>query len=447
MESTLAYQGVTTIHSIGLTVLLISIISFILSSYDKKVVPLLVILAFIPSAQRVVLLTLDFNFVRIAIIVLVIILILSKDGRKSILSAPDILLFLWAIWGILAYGFLVESISGIISKAGYMIEAVGAYYIGRKLLNDFNSIKQAILILGWLAFASVFIFMIEYSTGKNMFYVFGGVSENTVIREGKLRCQGPFLHPIMAGVFWASMTPLFIAMFFNQKIKKHLLLLFFISAVIIVFVTASSTPVMALIIGLVGIWLYRTRRKLSLIRGSVLIMLVILHFVMNQPIWHLLARIDVVGGSTGWHRYHLIDRAIAHFNEWWLVGTLSTAHWGIGLEDVTNQYIFEGVTAGVLGTLFYIFFIWRVFCAIGQGLAGSKDKARYWLLWGLGVVLFVHSITFLSVTYFGQNVAAFFLIVGATVSLAIGQPSLKENSNRAKAESHDDVHVDVKNAY
>ena len=46
----------------------------------------------------------------------------------------------------------------------------------------------------------------------------------------------------------------------------------------------------------------------------------VLHFVMNHGIWHLIARIDLVGGSTGYHRFHLIDKAIAHFGERWLVG-------------------------------------------------------------------------------------------------------------------------------
>ena len=45
--------------------------------------------------------------------------------------------------------------------------------------------------------------------------------------------------------------------------------------------------------------------------------LLLLHLAMNNPVWHLLARVNVVGGSTGWHRYHLIDKAIEHL-EWWV---------------------------------------------------------------------------------------------------------------------------------
>jgi len=31
-------------------------------------------------------------------------------------------------------------------------------------------------------------------------------------------------------------------------------------------------------------------------------------------------KIDLTGSSTGWHRAELIDSALRHFNEWWLVG-------------------------------------------------------------------------------------------------------------------------------
>ena len=40
----------------------------------------------------------------------------------------------------------------------------------------------------------------------------GGVPEITVVREGRLRCQGAFAHPILAGCFWAEQLPLIAAL-------------------------------------------------------------------------------------------------------------------------------------------------------------------------------------------------------------------------------------------
>ena len=41
--------------------------------------------------------------------------------------------------------------------------------------------------------------ILEHLTGRNVFSVFGGVPEFTVIREGKLRAQAAFAHAIVAG--------------------------------------------------------------------------------------------------------------------------------------------------------------------------------------------------------------------------------------------------------
>ena len=60
----------------------------------------------------------------------------------------------------------------------------------------------------------------------------------------------------------------------------------------------------------------------------------------------LMARVDVFGGSTGWHRAWLIDTAVKHFSEWWLLGIKNSGVWDPLLADVTNQYLVEGFDGG-----------------------------------------------------------------------------------------------------
>jgi len=47
----------------------------------------------------------------------------------------------------------------------------------------------------------------------------------------------------------------------------------------------------------------------------------------ESPIWFLIGRLSAIIGGTGWARSELIDQAIKHFSEWWLLGTTYTAHW------------------------------------------------------------------------------------------------------------------------
>ena len=72
-------------------------------------------------------------------------------------------------------------------------------------------------------------------------------------------------------------------------------------------------------------------------------------------------------GGTGWHRSFIIDAALKHIDEWWLVGTYRTVHWG-GYPpppadpeniDITNQYIVEGVKGGLVRLGLFILVISR----------------------------------------------------------------------------------------
>ena len=40
-----------------------------------------------------------------------------------------------------------------------------------------------------------------------------------------------------------------------------------------------------------------------------------LHLVMNGPVWSLIARVDLTGSSSSYHRYYLLDNCIRHFSD------------------------------------------------------------------------------------------------------------------------------------
>ena len=412
-----SWAGTTTVHPIGLAALATGVIAVFLLKKYRTILPLLALIIVIPSAQRVVVASIDFSFIRILVLFILAKIYLKKDNRGLIFTRADTYIVLWMIWGIFAYGALQNSFSGIVTRAGYMVEAVGAYYIGRVYVRTPEELKNIVIFVAKLSIPIAIFFLIERTTGRNMFSVFGGVHEYTLVREGRLRCQGPFSHPIMAGVFWASMLPWLVPLWYEKVISRWKILLFASSITLIVLNTASSTPVMAIIFGVIGVYLFKKRNFMPAIRWGILISLPILHLIMDKPVWHLLARVNVIGGSTGWHRYHLIDKFIENAGEWWLFGTTSTAHWGMGLGDVTNQYVLEGVRGGLLGIIFFSMMLISIFSMIGKRIKIEKNNGLVYFYWIAGVVLFMHSMNFLAASYFGQVVSALFLFIGITVSL------------------------------
>lgn len=141
------------------------------------------------------------------------------------------------------------------------------------------------------------------------------------------------------------MIPFFVALWFGAK-DKILSVAAVASTLLIIFACSSSTPVAAVGLVIIGWGMYFARAHMSTIRWSILGGLIGLQLLMQKPVYHLISRIDLVGGSTGWHRYHLFDQFVRRIGEWFFVGTHSTAHWGYGLFDVTNQYVLEAVRGG-----------------------------------------------------------------------------------------------------
>ena len=173
--------------------------------------------------------------------------------------------------------------------------------------------------------------------------------------------------------------------------------------------------------------MYPLRRTIFYLRWGVVAGILVLHLVMNNPVWHLLARIDLAGGSTGWYRYKLIDDFFTHFSEWWMLGTKSTAHWwDWGSNDVTNQYVLEGVTGGLLTLTLFIMIIILAFRGVKrfQCRIGSHTARRV-MAWAVGASLFVHCVIFIGVSYFGQIQLLWFLILAMTGSLSSASDSIR----------------------
>lgn len=399
--------------------MIICVVAILTVRRSWAIFPLLIMMIAVPSAQRIIIATIDFSFIRILIIAGFLRVFIRREHTSLKLIFPDIILILWGIWAIIAYTITFPGISGFLPRVGYITEVIGAYFLGRIFIHSFHDIKRLVTFLGITSIPMLGLFLVERSTGRNMFAEFGGVPDFTDVRNGRLRCQGPFSHPIMAGVFWVSILPWLGAMWISKGISKSVLTIYLLCIIGIIFNTASSTPVMGIIFGAFGFLFILARRYMTYIQWALLGMVIILHLVMNAPVWHLIARLNVISGSTGWHRFHLIDKAFENYNEWWLFGTTSTGHWGYGLQDVTNQYVLEAVRGGTLGAVLWILFIAVIFRLLGKAIKSARTKPELLVLWASGTMLFVHVVSFFAVSYFGQALDAFYLFLGASVSLAV----------------------------
>jgi hypothetical protein len=148
--------------------------------------------------------------------------------------------------------------------------------------------------------------------------------------------------------------------------------------------------------------------------------------VMKAPVWHLIARIDITGGSSSWHRFMLVDQCIRHFSDWWLVGVKDTSAWGWDMWDTANQYVGTCDNSGLLPFLLFLAILVYGFKYLGRARrAAAKDKKTALFIWALGAALFANVIAFFGISYFDQTIVAWYGLL-AIISAAVAQPHKKE---------------------
>ena len=406
------WHNQTTLHPFGLIAVLLCGAALIVLPRRFAIVPILVMACFVAPAQRVVLASMDFNLLRLVVVLGWVRVVLHQQWRGLNWNRMDTFVCLWALWGAAAFTLTHLSSAALINRLGFLFDALGMYFLFRMLLRDWADLRLLATAAAVLAVPVACAFLIEKATARNMFAFLGGVPEITTVRAGVLRCQGAFAHPILAGSFWAALMPLIAATWFTNRGSARLLAPIGLAAAATVVITcASSTPLVAMIIGAVAVCLYPLRKYLSWMRLAVIFCAIVLHMVMIAPLWHLLARISLVEGSTGWYRFKLIDEFFEHFNEWWLIGTESTAHWWKwGSADVTNQYVVEGVHGGLGALVLFIAVLAIAFHAVGRARKHAEHlPQRRMLAWCLGCSLLIHCMSFLAVSYFGQMIVVMYL--------------------------------------
>jgi len=413
-----SYANQTSLHPLGLAMLVLFGVMLLTVHRKYAVLPLLAMACFVSAEQRIAIGGLDFTLLRLLTLVGWGRLLIKGELRSLRLVALDWAMIAWTVVQLVTFVILWGTMSALTNRLGASFDAIGLYFLFRCLVRSWEDVRGVARATAMIAIPVAIAFLIEKATGRNLFSIFGGVPEITHVREGKLRCQGAFPHPILAGVFWAALVPLMGALWWSTPRDKRLAVAGVAAGTLVVYACSSSTPLAAWAAGFgaAGCWLIR--HWLSYVRWGVVASLAVLHAAMEAPVWHLISRVDFVGGSSAWHRYFLIDRAIAHLPEWWLLGTKSTAHWGRGLIDVTNQFVREGAQGGVLRVALFVLVLWLGFAGVGRlWRAAGRDRTRAALAWGLGCVLWVQAVGFIGVSYFGQAIVVWYLPLAMIASL------------------------------
>jgi len=404
-------------------------------------IPLLIGCTYMTLGQGIEIAGISLPIYRLLLLVGALRIVIRGEALPGGLNLIDKLMIFWGIWTVFASFFHDPERAGPIYASGMVFNQALAYFLIRSWCTDLDEVREVVKIVALLLIPIALIMLSEKITGKNLFSVFGGVPENVLERQGRLRAQGPFRHPILAGTVGATCIPLFIGIISKHKLAA---VLGCAAAILITFTSASSGPVMSLMVAIFGIGIWKYRDYISKLRLAAMLGYLALMVVMTRPPYYLISKIDLSGGSTGWHRSFLIEQTFKHFSEWWLIGTDHTRHWmpnqGTASDplhtDVTNYYIGFAVEGGLLSMLLVIAMLWTAFKWVGRmhDEEITEHRRNAFMIWCFGACLFAHAITSISVAYFDQSRLYFWLCVAVISSVrsvriqeeravAISQPS------------------------
>jgi hypothetical protein len=381
-------------------------------------VPIFIAAAFIPADQRVVIATLDFTMMRLLIGVALLRLWVRGELKPVGFHGVDKMVLAFVASVVVSGTLLLGTTGALVNRLGIAFDLLGLYFFTRMSLRSWGDATRTVTAAAACMVCLGLLMTVEWTSGYNLFSVIGGVPEHTVVRSGRLRCQGAFAHPILAGVFAASWFPL---LAWSALTRRQLLSsLGLLACAAVVMLSSSSTPILALVLALLGLALWPLRQNLSLLRWGAVAMLVLLHFVREKPV------------------YRVIDRAIEHFGDWWLIGVPDVSYWKIHFNDITNQYVATGIDGGLLPMLLFIALLAVAFREVGRTwrVRGLR-RAQRRLAWACGATLFVHAGVFFALTYFGQMSFVFYhhiALVGALADLR--QQRLPQGARAAVPPQH-----------
>ncbi|MEW6681751.1 MAG: O-antigen ligase family protein [Nitrospirota bacterium] len=396
-------------NSIAISFLLINAAALLLLPRRLAALPLLAGACYMTRGQGIEVGPFHFMVLRMLIAVGLVRIMSRGERMTGGMNGLDWLMLAWALWASTSSVFHRDPWGALVYRLGVVYDAYGIYFLIRVFCQSLDDVIGLSRLTAILLVPVAAEMVYEKLMSHNYFAVFGGVSADPYIREGRVRANGPFAHAILAGTVGAVSGPLMVGLWRDHRFWA---IAGIVASLTIVIASTSSGPIMSSAAAVGALVMWRFRRRVHLARWLGLAAYVALDLYMKDPAYYIIARIDLVGGSTGWHRARLIQSSIEHISEWWFAGTDYTRHWmasGVSWSaehtDITNHYLQMGVIGGLPLMLLFIGTLAKGFSFVGQAVRHTDDFSPHsrFVVWTLGAALFTHAVTFISVSYFDQS--------------------------------------------
>ena len=405
--------GETFVHPVVLCAMLLVMVLIFTLKQQSVLMPFLTALFLIPGNQVFILGPFHFQMMRILILFgWARMFLIKSSSHEEIfvggMNAIDKALICCTVVSAVDFVLLFQEWGALNNQLGALYTIFGFYFLFRFFIRNQEDAEHVIRGLAYISAVIAVIMVFEQVTGRTPYAFLG---RTVAIREGSFRSSAAFGHPILAGTFGAITFPIFAGLW-QKRANRKAALVGMIAASLIALASASSTPILAWVMGIMALCMWPIRRMMRVIRWGLVLTLVSLHLVMKAPVWALIGRVDVMGGNSAAHRYMLVDNFIRRFGDWWLLGVKSTTSWGWDMFDLANQYVAVGEVSGLLPFIFFMALIIYGFKYIGKArkaAEGNPEQEKF--IWALGAAMFANVVDFFGISYWDQNLATWYIFL------------------------------------
>jgi hypothetical protein len=400
-------------------ILLVSVVLIFCLPRKSMIILFLVTGVLLPSSVTLVVLGLHFPVLRVLLAIGWFRIAFRRDIKVTRLNAIDKAFLLWACSDAICFCLLWGTMGAVTNRLGFLWTTLGTYFLVRFLIRDKGDVVRVIRALAIVTAVIAPFMLVEHFTQHNYFSILGAPPVSA-IREGAVRAEGPFGHPIIAGTIGAVLLPLFVGLWWQGKRGRVLVVLGVMSSLAMTFASSSSTPLMAVAAGVFALSIWRYRNRLRIFRWAFVGLLVVLQLVMKAPVWFLISRMGGSIGGSGYHRAMLIDNFVHHFSEWWLVGTQNNANWGYDMWDVDNAFVAAGVGGGLITFLAFVAVVVYAYKRVGKSRKLARKSPRdERLIWGIGACLFANTVGFFGIVYFDQSILIWYSLLAMVSATSV----------------------------
>src|SRR5579872_2311345 len=125
-------------------------------------------------------------------------------------NSVDTTFFLWTFFHVVAFLILFSfQPAALANQLGFVWDILGGYLVMRFFIQEPEDIERVIRTFAFLATVLAICMLNERYRMENVFGYLGAMKIVPELRDGLVRAQATFSHPLLAGTFGATLVPLF----------------------------------------------------------------------------------------------------------------------------------------------------------------------------------------------------------------------------------------------